>query len=325
MYLNQQVIVSLPILRIVLLFIWSLPFLLSAQSLDSTRRGAGRSKLQMFWKTAFDFRNDAAAGRYRKQEKNSERLAFPFETDGYKLTFEDNFDSLNTSIWQKGQPWGRFHAQYPHQYYGDSEVYVQNGLLVLENRFAPKAVTDRDSVYQVPYGTGLVNTYWSKNFKYGYFAIRSKNPSGPATWPAFWLTGKNNWPPEIDIFEMYGRCTGKDIHKQTMTLHFGKIETNTKTMRTDAARLSEGTDSAFHIYSCLWEPGRVTFYTDGVELITMKLTQWQEQFYREEMYIVLNNAVDHRYLHCIDNANLPVRFEVDWIRVYQKNSDSVQK
>jgi beta-glucanase (GH16 family) len=69
-----------------------------------------------------------------------------------------------------------------------------------------------------------------KCFKYGYFAIRSKNPTGPATWPAFWLTGQKNWPPEIDIFEMYGKSNGEKIHRQTMTVHMGKTETRTKRM-----------------------------------------------------------------------------------------------
>ncbi|MEY4002361.1 MAG: hypothetical protein RIT07_403, partial [Bacteroidota bacterium] len=32
--------------------------------------------------------------------------------------------------------------------------------------------------------------------------------------------------------------------------------------------------------------------------------------------IVVNNAVDHRYLPYLNNSRLPVSMEVDWIRVY---------
>jgi Beta-glucanase/Beta-glucan synthetase len=51
----------------------------------------------------------------------------------------------------------------------------------------------------------------SKIFKqqYGYFEIRSKMPNSTGTWPAFWLTGTQSWPPEIDIYEWYGGKTKK--------------------------------------------------------------------------------------------------------------------
>lgn len=290
-----------------------------AQGSDSVKTVSGKGRMGMFTRRYFDIKNRGAGRRYEKAEdKSTSQLAFPFESKDYKLVFEDNFDSFNTAIWQKGQPWGRFHSQFPHQYYGDSEITVENGHLLLQNRYAPRKIREGDSVFQSTYGTGLINTYQSQNFVYGYFAIRSKNPRGPATWPAFWLTGRNAWPPEIDIFEMYGRCSGEDIHEQTMSMHFGQIENNTKSSLTKSVTLSPDTDTAFHIYSCLWEPGKVTFYTDGVLLKTIKLTAWMEQFYRQPMYIILNNAVDHRYLNCIKPSDLPNTFDVDWVRVYQK-------
>lgn len=272
----------------------------------------------MFFKRYLDLGNSGSKSRYNRSEKSTERLAFPFDSEGYRLTFSDNFDSLDLAIWGIGQPWGRFHGQFPHQYYGDSEVFVTDGILHLQNRWDPKDFQYGDSLIRIPYGTGLINTYHSANFTYGYFAIRSKNPSGPATWPAFWLTGRYNWPPEIDIFEMYGKCSGGGIHNQTMTLHFGKIENGSKSLLTKSVQLPAETDTVFHIYSCLWEPGEVQFFTDGVLLKTIKLNQWMEQFYMEPMYVVLNNAVDHRYLNCLKNEGLPADFQVDWIRIYQK-------
>jgi beta-glucanase (GH16 family) len=285
-------------------------------TLDSTRKGYGRAKVGIFFKRNFDFKNGFGQTKWKKAAKSARVLTFPFESENYSLAFEDNFDSFNTKTWQIGQPWGRFHGQLPHQYYGDSEVFVKNGILYLQNRYAPKTFLVGDSQIIIPYGTGLINSYYSQQFTYGYFAIRSKNPSGPATWPAFWLTGKNNWPPEIDIFEMYGRENGKSIHEQTMTLHFGKIETQTKKLITKSIRIGSDTDTAFHIYGCLWKPGIVTFYTDGIKVRTIKLNRWMNQFYCEPMYIVVNNAIDHRYLKYLDNSKLPVNLEVDWIRVY---------
>lgn len=289
-----------------------------AQGIDSTRDGIHRARAGLMFKRSLDLRNLGSKRRYKHEEKSTERLAFPFDSEGYRLVFQDNFDSLDRNIWGIGQPWGQFHVQFPHQYYGDTEVFVQNGVLHLQNRLAPRKFRHGDSTYLIPYGTGLINTWHSKTFTYGYFAIRSKNPPGPATWPAFWLTGKYNWPPEIDIFEMYGRCYGSSIHEQTMTLHFGKIENRTKTLWEKRMQLPEDTDSVFHIYSCLWEPGVITFFTDGVMIKKFHLSRWMEQFYKEPMYVILNNAVDHRYLQCLKPEHLPCDLEVDWIRIYQK-------
>jgi len=284
--------------------------------LDSTRTGFVRGKTGPMLKRGWDLSNTPGSGHYRQADKNTQTLCLPEEAHDFVPVFSDEFDSLNTNIWQIPLPWGRYHFLQPLQSYADSEVFVKNGVLILQNRHAPKKFPSGDTGIIIPYGTGLINTAHSRTFQYGFFAIRSKNPSGPATWPAFWLTGKNNWPPEIDIYEMYGEKTGKTIHRQTMTLHFGKIETRTKTLLMNAVTLTPDTDTAFHIYACLWTPDRVVFYTDGVPVRSIRMNKWMRQFYQEPMYLVVNNAVDHRYLQHIDNSRLPVALEVDWIRVY---------
>jgi beta-glucanase (GH16 family) len=298
---------------------------IQSQPADTTLKGNNRGKAGIFFKRYFSFRNAGSERRYSREEKSTEILAFPFESDNYSLVFEDNFDSFNHKLWGISQPWGRFHGQYPHQYYGDSEIFVSNGILHLQNRYAPKQFPYADSILTIPYGTGLIHTFHSRSFIHGYFAIRSKNPSGPATWPAFWLTGKNNWPPEIDILEMYGKCGGDDIHEQTMTVHFGKIENQTKTSITKTVQLPENTDSSFHIYSCLWNSNKISFFTDGVLLKELTMNKWMAQFYKEPMYLLLNNAVDHRYLHCLKPELLPCDFEVDWIKVYQKAQAHIEE
>jgi beta-glucanase (GH16 family) len=306
---------KIPALAILFLMCLSLQ---GQNTLDSTRKGYVRGKAGLMLKRGFDMANTPGNGHYRQADKNTEKLRLPEEAAGFVPVFSDDFDSLNTQIWQIGQPWGRFHGQQPHQYYGDSEVFIKQGVLFLQNRYAPKKFKSSDSSITIPYGTGLINTANSRNFQYGFFAIRSKNPSGPATWPAFWLTGKNNWPPEIDIFEMYGKRSGKSVHRQTMTLHFGKIETRTKTLLMKAVKLPPDTDTAFHIYACLWTPEKVVFYTDGVAVRSIRMNKWMRQFYQEPMYLVVNNAVDHRYLQFIDNSRLPVSLEVDWIKVFME-------
>lgn len=281
--------------------------------------GYKKSQFSLFFKKSFDLRNAFSKFHYSLSRKNTETLVLPKICKDYHRTFFDSFNDFQDSIWQRGQPWGKFHPDLKHQYYGDSEIFVQNGILHLLNSYKPKTfyLNSNDSI-SIPYGTGLINSLKSHNFKYGYFAIRSKNPSGPATWPAFWLAGTYRWPPEIDIFEMYGRKKGTTINKQTMTLHFGSTSNKTKHQLMKKISLPNNTDSLFHIYSCLWEPNKISFYTDGVKVKTIKLNKWMQQYFQEPMYVIINNAVDHNYLQALKNWDKPQDFQVDWIQIYQK-------
>lgn len=352
------------------------------QPIDSIKNGFGKAKIVMYFKKKWDLRNAIISIKFNCTEKNSESLKLPKNLVDYQLVFEDQFDSFNSTIWFKGQPWGRFHPDNAHQFYGDPQVYVANGCLHLLNQAAPfpillesqspeyrqrilKAKAETNKIYPnlikigavdsqgklltntetepkkdpismeidgqmpkdslqkeaviIPYSVGVVNTFHSKCFTHGFFAIRSKNPHGPATWPAWWLTGKNNWPPEIDIFEMYGGKSGDGIHTQTMTIHTGKVETHTKQMLMKKIHLTENTDSAFHIYACLWTPRRIEFFTDGARVKSIKLNKWMAQFYQEPMFLVLNNALENRFIpQLIQNGNQTSDFQVDWVKVYQQ-------
>jgi hypothetical protein len=42
------------------------------------------------------------------------------------------------------------------------------------------------------------------------------------------------------------------------------------------------------------------------------------QYFQEPMYLIVNNAVDHRYLDRLDSSREPTSLVVDWIRVYQE-------
>jgi hypothetical protein len=357
----------------------------STSPIDSTRKGFGAAKMSMYFKKNWDFRSARYSRQFKHQTKNTTNLVLPEEAKEYQLVFEDNFDTFNPAIWSKGQPWGRFHPDNAHQFYGDPQVFVAEGKLHLLNEPKPYPIIiedqpkgDVERLYRamnetnliqkeliqiqrvnaagnvvkylgdhevrdgsgstsqvqqilnasgadtgklavmIPYSVGLVNTFHSQNFTYGYFAVRSKNPTGPATWPAWWLTGKNNWPPEIDIFEMYGKSTGNSVNTQTMTVHTGKIENHTKQMMMKKIRISEDTDSLFHIYSCLWTPEKIDFYTDGIKVKSIRLNHWMAQFLKEPMYLVLNNAIENTYIpQLIENGNKTSDFQVDWVQVYQ--------
>src|SRR3546814_2016012 len=40
---------------------------------------------------------------------------------------------------------------------------------------------------------------------YGQYEFTAKMPNRRGSWPAFWLISTAGWPPEIDIYEGFGR------------------------------------------------------------------------------------------------------------------------
>ncbi len=302
------------------IFIFLMPYLLLSQQ-KSPRGFKNLNPYKEFVaksSRAFNPYNTTAKLRYSLSRKNTDSLVLPKSYSQSKLVFSDNFDSFNSNVWGVGQPWGVYHPSFPHQYYGDSEVYVKNGKLFLLNQSRKKTFNEnsKDSI-TIPYGTGLINTFKSNSFQYGFFAIRCKNPQGAATWPAFWLTGRYHWPPEIDIFEMYGKKDGSTVHKQMITLHLGETENKSKRQFERGFKLPANTDTSFHIYSCDWNDKRIRFYTDGVYVKSFRLTPWMKQYFQEPMYLIVNNALDHRYLNYLPKGKFSQEFVVDWIKVYQ--------
>lgn len=272
-----------------------------------------------FFKDNFSLRNASLRFKYGFMKGKPRETPILSDTSAWSLRFYDDFDSLDLNKWRIGQAWGEFHPEHLHQYYGKDMVQTEGGYLKLKGMYKPKAFKLKDSTISIPFAIGLVNSDISFQQKYGYFEIRSKNPQGAATWPAFWLTGANKWPPEIDIFEMYGRKSGKHIHHQYASIHYGKSSTKSRGFLSKKINLPNDTDTSFHIYGCEWTPEHLKFFTDGrlVAYIRVngKLRAWMD----EPMVVVLNNAFDEAYLKYIaDIKTVNNEFVVDWIRVYER-------
>ena len=112
-----------------------------------------------------------------------------------------------------------------------------------------------------------------------------KAPTIRGTWPAFWLTGSWNWPPEIDILEFKGSTTNH------MNTYDGQWET-VKPVIPDAW-------DVWHEYRCHVTKMNATdvavdFYLDGVLLDT----QIGSNFVWEPMVVIVN-------LQMLDDSGTP--------------------
>lgn len=183
------------------------------------------------------------------------------------------------------------------------------------------------------YTSGRISTQNLKTFTYGRFEVRAKVPNGQGYLPAFWLMANDEnvygqWPRcgEIDCMEVMGQ----DTNKLYGTIHYGNPHAEsqgTYTIKDGEKSFSDG----FHTFTCDWEPGKITWYVDGIkyheESNWHSTTEGQGTLtypapFDQPFYIILNLAVGGSW---VGNPNEETSFVnnpfvVDYVRVYQKDS-----
>ena len=226
--------------------------------------------------------------------------------EGYTKVWGDEFDgdSLNRDDWnvethEKG--WVNSELQE----YVDSEenIQVKDGKLVIN---PVKKVSSIESNYAastkeaVSYTSGRISTQNKQTFIYGRFECRAKVPKGQETNKA------------------YG------------TIHYGNPHAESQGTYYTGENESDFSDD-FHVFTCDWEPGKITWYVDGVkyheESDWYSTTVGQGTFaypapFDQPFYIILNLAVGGSW---VGNPNDETSFEnnpyeIDYVRVYQKDS-----
>ena len=182
------------------------------------------------------------------------------------------------------------------------------------------------------YTSGRISTQNKQTFTYGRFECRAKVPKGQGYLPAFWLMANDEnvygqWPRcgEIDCMEVMGQETNKAYG----TIHYGNPHSESQGTYT----IKDGADFSkdFHTFTCDWEPGKITWYVDGVKY--HEESDWHSTTvgqgtltypapFDQPFYIILNLAVGGSW---VGNPNDKTSFEnnpyvIDYVRVYQKDS-----
>lgn len=188
------------------------------------------------------------------------------------------------------------HPTYPHAWYSDSENVItrmRNGELHLYYKENPKKVKYWDGrIFEPTIERALIRT--RKHFDYGTFSIEAMIPKGLNVGCACWLSGAGNWPPEIDILEVF--TYGGD-YLQKWTNHFpwfGKSWRTTYNVHYNTDKLVHTHLGSENVrvkhqpldpsenwikYECEWLPNKITFKANGVvtkticKSMTNKLTK----------------------------------------------------
>lgn len=243
-----------------------------------------------------------------------------------KPSFADEFDGpeIDTGKWRFDTHRNR-EGWYNNerQYYADARpenARIEDGALVIEARRELLKGKVKDWGGQAYSSAKLVTR---ERYGYGFYEIRAKLPCGRGMWPAIWmLPSGETWPDggEIDIMEM----VGWDANVIHATLHTGAFNHAKGTQRGAQVTVPSAC-TAYHRYQLDWRPGVITIGVDGRGHMQVKddqpggLAAWP---FVRPYELILNLAVggDWGGKHGIDDAALPQRMHVDYVRYWRAPS-----
>lgn len=259
--------------------------------------------------------------------------------DGWKLVWSDEFNrdgKPDTTVWNYEHGFVRNEED---QWYTDRNAYCTGGVLVIEARkervdnprYDASGANWQLNRRHAEYTSASINTAGKFEFKYGRLEVRARIPVGCGAWPAIWTLGsKQEWPScgEIDVMEFY-RIKG--VPSILANVAWGRDRRYDAEWRSSATPYSHflAKDSLwaekFHVWRMDWDEEAIRLYLDGELLNEVMLDGTingecgnHTNPFRQPHYVLLNLALGGTNGGEIDNDAMPMKYEVDYVRVYRK-------
>ena len=254
-----------------------------------------------------------------------------FKKQGYKLAWSDEFNKNgdpDSTDWrfEKG-----FVRNEEFQWYQQENAWCEKGLLIIEgrkeNKPNPKYQEDskdwRMRRKNIEYSASSINTSGKHSWMYGRFVMRGRIDISSGLWPAWWTLGINGrWPAngEIDIMEYYRKILLANI---ACSASDRKAEWFSKTKNIDSLGGKKWAEK-FHIWRMDWNENEIALYLDDVLMNKVELSNLINKDgsginpFKQPHYILLNLAIGGMNGGDPLNTKFPNRFEIDFVRVYQK-------
>lgn len=257
----------------------------------------------------------------------------------YRLIWSDEFDSdgeINESYWNFERGFVRNEEL---QWYQSSNAYCQGGVLVIEARkedlpnpmYGDEGRRDwRTARERVTCTSASINTAGKFEFTFGRLEVRARIPVVEGAWPAIWTLGAQmEWPSngEIDVMEFY-RIDGEPVIMANAAWGTDKRwNARWKSVATPLSHFLEKDEDwaeSFHVWRMDWDEDYIRLYLDDELLNEIPLSdtfngeigEGKNPFVLPQ-YILLNLAVGGKNGGPLTDESLPMRYEVDYVRVYQ--------
>ncbi len=255
-----------------------------------------------------------------------------YKKDGYKLIWADEFNENgkpNASSWRYEQGFVRNQEQ---QWYQSENAWCENGMLIIEGRketkpnprYNKEAKDWKNSRENITYTSASINTRGLHSWQYGRFVMRGKIDVSAGLWPAWWTLGvAGEWPSngEIDIMEYYAGKMLANVAIGTAKKYNAEWFSVTKTI---PAFGGEQWASQFHIWRMDWTEKSIELFVDDELLISVPLERLVNKDgtnthpFKQPHYMLLNLAMGGMNGGELRDTKFPNRFEVDYVRVYQR-------
>jgi len=254
------------------------------------------------------------------------------ERAAYKLVWADEFDKPgqpdpNKWTYEKG-----FVRNQELQWYQPDNARCENGMLIIEARrerkqnpgYRPGGNRWSQSREYAEYTSASVTTRGLHSWTYGRFEMRARIDTRPGLWPAFWTLGvQGRWPAggEIDIMEYYRGLLLANVAWGSQQPGRPKWDDSKKPITEFGDPNWSG---KFHVWRMDWDENAIKLYMDDLLLNSTDLkdtvnedTEGKNPF-RQPHYMILNLAIGGTSGGDPSGTQFPARFEVDYVRVYQK-------
>ena len=277
-----------------------------------------------------------------------------FAQDGpqWKLVWSDEFNGdgpYDATVWEPERGFVRNHEA---QWYQGENAFRQNGCLVIEGRkvatttpnptFRKEGATGeggqgrrrndwRTSRETIDYTSSSLTTRRSFSFLYGRLEVRAKIPTAGGSWPAIWLLGKGlPWPScgEVDVMEYY-RIKGVPHILANVAWGndrpFEAVWNSKRVPFTHFTSRDEAWARRFHVWRMDWDETSIRLYLDDELLNEVPMSQTVNgkigrniNPFTRKQYILLNLALGGDNGGEIDDAAFPMRYEIDYVRIYER-------
>ncbi|MDR1172192.1 MAG: DUF2264 domain-containing protein [Bacteroidales bacterium] len=261
-----------------------------------------------------------------------------FDQPAWELVWSDEFNidgKPDSTVWtyERG-----FVRNQELQWYQPDNAICKDGVLILSGRkeripnpdYVSGSSDWRKNRQYAEYTASSIKTARKKDFQYGRFEIRAKIPTAAGSWPAIWTLGKSMpWPScgEIDIMEYYRINDTPHILANaawgTDAPHKAKWDDAKIPFSMFTAKDPDWA-SKFHIWRMDWDENAIRLYLDDELLNETLLSETQNGSignytnpFRQPHYILLNLAIGGNG-GTPDHAAFPLKYEIDYVRVYQK-------
>ena len=263
----------------------------------------------------------------------------PMTAQEWRLAWSDEFNRNgrpDSTVWNYENGFVRNHEA---QWYQSQNAFQEGGMLIIEGRREQRPnPTYREHARHwgqqrrtIDYTSACVTTRGKYEFLYGRLEVRARIPTAGGSWPAIWTLGSGmEWPScgEIDVMEYYrihgvphilaNVAWGNDRHYQAVW--------NTKRIPyVHFTQHDSDWASHFHVWRMDWDENAIRLYLDDELLNDVPLSdtlngsigRHTNPFHRPQ-YILLNLALGGDNGGTIDDTAFPMRYEIDYVRVYER-------